>query len=77
MTMPDVLTEQVLLASDAGRLLGITGAGVRHLIKSGHLTPDSKTPSGYAVFRSSTIDALRVEREQQRKKKKPQTVEIQ
>ena len=62
-------TEEMLMASDAGKILGITGAGIRHYIKSGQLIPDSKTSAGYALFWRSTIKAFRDEREKRRKEK--------
>jgi len=59
--------DPLLSTSDVGKLLNLTPDGVRRLARLGQLAPDEQTPSGYKLYRESTIRAFAAEREKKRK----------
>ena len=57
---------RLLSSSDVGRLLDVTPDAVRRLARLGELVPDEETPSGFKLYRESTVRALALEREKRR-----------
>ena len=57
------MSEVLLMATDAARILGMSAENVRALEKSGKL-PAMKTTSGRRIFKASDVERLAAEREQ-------------
>jgi hypothetical protein len=58
--------EVFLQSSDAGRVLGMTGAGVRRLTARGVLTPAARTVRGDRLYRPGDVERLAAERARRR-----------
>ena len=52
-----VSKEELMTATDAGKVLGITPAGVRAIAEKGGLAYE-KTVSGFRIFRRSEVEKL-------------------
>jgi len=59
-----IAEDPLLTSGDASRILKISTGGLRQLARAGKLVPDEQTPTGQRLFRQSTIEKLRKEREQ-------------
>ena len=62
---------RLLSSSDVGKLLDLTPDAVRRLVRLGELVPDEETPSGYRLYRESTVRALSLAREKRRQQGTP------
>jgi hypothetical protein len=54
--------QQLMESADVGRVLGVTPAAVRALVKSGRLASAVCTPRGVRLFDAAVVERLRVER---------------
>ena len=66
-TNPDPL----LSSADVGQILGVTPEAVRKMVQAGRLVPDEQTPSGFRLFRQSTVERLAAQRAEQRRQRTP------
>jgi excisionase family DNA binding protein len=65
---------ELLIASEAAKLLDCTAANIRALERAGKL-PALRTESGVRIFRREDVDRLAVERKQQQKAKEAMALE--
>ncbi len=56
------MVQHLLETADVGRVLGLTPAGVRALVRAGRLRPSVVTPRGARLFTREIIDRLYAER---------------
>jgi excisionase family DNA binding protein len=59
--MPNTDVDQLLTASDAARILGLSKDTVRLLARRGRL-PSTRTANGYHLFRRGDVERLASER---------------
>jgi DNA-binding transcriptional MerR regulator len=54
--------------TDVSRALGVSADAIRHLTRSGRLTPTATTPRGLRLFDAEALERLRRERAVQARK---------
>jgi len=58
--------EQLLLAGDVAKRLGVTPSTIRALVKAGRLVPSASSPRGVLMFSEPAVDNLERRRNRER-----------